>query len=249
MYPIIKVGSLTIRSYGLIMATAVIVGFISIINRLKKLGLREDETLWLLFWLIVGGLIGAKLLYIFTNNFSYYLGNPQDLITNIMFGRRGLSFLGAVIGGIISSYLFSQRKKINFFSLLDTLFIGLMLGYSIGRIGCFLNGCCYGLPTNSWIGFRFSSFDYPRFPTQLFTSFGAFIIFLILLKVDLNKKFYGKTFSWALILYGILTFFVEFLRMNPRFSPFWSQSQSIFNFHNFTFRNYTSLSIDRKRAN
>ncbi|MDD3427677.1 MAG: prolipoprotein diacylglyceryl transferase [Caldisericia bacterium] len=219
MYPIIRIGSFTIRSYGLMMATAVIIGFVSIWNRLKKLGLKEEESMWLLFWLIVGGLIGAKLLFIITNNFGYYLRNLQDLIINLIFGRRGLSFIGAVIGGIISSYLFSKWKKINFFSLLDTLFIGLMLGYAIGRIGCFLNGCCVGLPTNSLIGFRFSPFDYPRYPTQLFTSIGAFIIFFILLRIDSKKKFYGKTFSWALIFYGILTFFIEFLRAVPRFPP------------------------------
>ncbi|MBP6064162.1 MAG: prolipoprotein diacylglyceryl transferase, partial [Bacteroidales bacterium] len=169
MYPIIRIGSLTIRSYGLMMAIAVIVGFISVINRLKKIGLKEEETLWLLFWLIVGGLIGAKFLYIFTNNFGYYLKNPQDLIINLMFSRRGLSFIGAVIGGIISSYLFTRWKKINYFNLLDSLFIGLMLGYSIGRIGCFLNGCCYGLPTNLGMGVKFPSLALKRYPTQLFT--------------------------------------------------------------------------------
>ena len=93
-----------------------------------------------------------------------------------------------------------------------------MIGYSIGRIGCFLNGCCYGLPTNLGMGVKFPSLALKRYPTQLFTSFGAFIIFLILLKVDSRKKFYGKTFCWTLILYGVLTFFVEFLRDVPRFS-------------------------------
>lgn len=109
------------------MAKAVIIDFIFIRNRLKKFGLKEEETMWFLFWMIVGGLIGAKLLFIFTNNFNYYFKNPQDLIINLMFGRKGLSFIGAVIGGIDSSYLSARWKKINFFSLIVYLIFCLLV--------------------------------------------------------------------------------------------------------------------------
>ena len=218
MYPeIAHIGPFVLRSYGLLIAIGIIVGFLSIRKRAKKIGLSEDDTLDLLLYLIIGGLIGAKLLYILTNGFFYFLSNPIEIIRH---GGEGLSFIGIIIAGVLISYWFAKRKKVNYWALLDVLAIGTTLGYAIGRIGCFLNGCCAGLPTNSWIGFRFSPFDYPRFPTQLFISIGAFIIFFILLRIDANKRFYGKTFSWALIFYGILTFFVEFFRAVPRFPPF-----------------------------
>lgn len=218
MYPeIAHIGPFVLRSYGLLIAIGIIVGFLSIRKRAKKIGLSEDDILDLLLYLIIGGLIGAKLLYILTNGFFYFLSNPIEIIRH---GGEGLSFIGIIIAGVLISYWFAKRKKVNYWALLDVLAIGTTLGYAIGRIGCFLNGCCVGLPTNSLIGFRFSPFDYPRYPTQLFTSIGAFIIFFILLRIDSNKKFYGKTFSWALIFYGILTFFIEFLRAVPRFPPF-----------------------------
>jgi phosphatidylglycerol:prolipoprotein diacylglycerol transferase len=217
MYPeIFHIGPFVLRSYGLLIAIGIVVGFLSMRNRAKKLGLSEDDILDLLLYLIIGGLIGAKIMYILTNDLFYFVNNPIEIIRS---GGTGLSFIGIVIAGVLITYWFAKRKKINYWGLLDVLAIGTTLGYAIGRIGCFLNGCCYGIPTDSWIGFRFSVSDYPRYPTQLFNSIGAFIIFLILLRVEPNKKFYGKTFSWALILYSILTFFVEFLRDNPRHAP------------------------------
>jgi len=217
MYPeIAHIGPFILRSYGLLIAIGVVVGFLSIRRRAKKVGLSEDNILDLLLYLIIGGLIGAKLMFIFTNRFLFYLNNPAKILRN---GGEGLSFIGIVVAGIPITYWFARKKKVNYWGLLDVLAIGTTVGYVIGRIGCFFNGCCSGLPTNSWIGFRFNPFDYPRYPTQLFTSFGAFIIFFLLIRIDSKKKFYGKTFSWALILYGILTFFVEFLRNVPRFSP------------------------------
>lgn len=218
MYPeIAHFGPFVLRSYGLLIAIGIIVGFLSIIKRAKKIGLSEDDLLDLLLYLIIGGLIGAKLFYILTNGFFYFLSNPIEIIRN---GGEGLSFIGIVVAGVLITYWFAKRRKVNYWALLDVLSIGTTLGYAIGRIGCFLNGCCVGLPTNSLIGFRFSPFDYPRYPTQLFTSIGAFIIFFILLRIDSKKIFYGKTFSWTLIFYGILTFFIEFLRAVPRFPPF-----------------------------
>lgn len=222
MYPeIARIGPFVLRSYGLLIAIGIIVGFLSIRKRAKKISLSEDDILDLLIYLIIGGLIGARFFFILTNGFFHFLANPIEILRSNGNGIEGLSFIGIVVAGIPITYWFARKKKINYWGLLDVLSIGTIIGYAIGRIGCFLNGCCFGLPTNSWIGFRFDPFDYPRFPTQLFTSFGAFIIFFLLLRIDSNKKFYGKTFSWALILYGILTFFVEFLRAVPRFPPFY----------------------------
>ena len=218
MHPIIfKIGSFTLRSYGLFIALAVLAGYLVARKRIKNVGLNEDNFLDLLLFLIVGGIIGARLLYILTNDFFYYLNNPFEIIKS---WGEGLSFIGIVIAGLLISFIYSKIKKINFWHLLDVLSIGLMLGYSIGRLGCFFNGCCYGLPTNSIIGFRFNQFElFYRLPTQLFTSIGALIIFFILLRIDKKKKFYGKIFGWTLILLGILTFVVELFREVLRFPP------------------------------
>ncbi|OQX88164.1 MAG: hypothetical protein B6D55_01260 [Candidatus Omnitrophica bacterium 4484_70.2] len=96
------------------------------------------------------------------------------------------------------------------------------LGHSLGRWGCFFNGCCYGKPTTSWIGVKFPP-DSPAgilgekvIPTQLISLFFLLVIFFILLNLRKRKKFKGEIFLSYLILYGIFRFIIEFFRGDPR---------------------------------
>lgn len=203
---------LELRSYGLMIALGVIAGYLVSKKYALKIGLSEDNFLNLLMWLLLFCIIGAKFLYVLTNDTAYYLKNPIEIIKS---GGTGLSFFGIIIAGILVAFFFSKRNKINFWGLLDVLALGVFIGYAFGRIGCFLNGCCCGIPTDSWLGFRFFTNDFMRLPTQLFTSFLALIGFFIVLKVENTKRFYGKTAGIFLIVYAIITFFIEIWRDIP----------------------------------
>jgi phosphatidylglycerol:prolipoprotein diacylglycerol transferase len=203
---------LELRSYGLMIALGVIAGYLVARNYIKKLGLTEDNFLDLLIWLLIFCILGAKLLYVLTNDTLFYLHNPKEII---MSGGVGLSFFGIVIAGILVAFFYAKKKKVNFWGLIDVLATGVFIGYAFGRIGCFLNGCCCGVPTDFWLGFRFAANDFMRLPTQLLTSFLALIGFFIVVKVEKTKRFYGKTASVFLLLYAVITFIVEIWRDIP----------------------------------
>lgn len=235
MFPIIaSFGRITIYSYGFFISLAIIAGFIVANRRIKKLQLTTDDLLDLLLYLLIGCIIGAKLLFILTNNFMYYLNNPKEILLS---GGTGFSFFGIIPAGILIAWWYARKKKINFWALLDVLALSVMIGYAIGRIGCFLNGCCFGLPVNpflpsSHLACVFPHVDtYARYPTQLFIFVGALISFFILRWIDRVKKFYGATFSSFFILYAIVTFFIDFYRDMQRYAPLnltMSQYLSIF---------------------
>jgi phosphatidylglycerol:prolipoprotein diacylglycerol transferase len=203
---------LELRSYGLMIALGVIAGYLVSRKYALKLGINEDNFLDLLMWLLLFCIIGAKLLYVLTNDTLFYLHNPIEILKS---GGSGLSFFGIIIAGILVALVFANKKKINFWGLLDVLSIGVFIGYAFGRIGCFLNGCCCGVPTDFWLGFRFFANDFMRLPTQLFTSFLALIGFFIVIKVEKTKRFYGKTAGSFLLIYSVITFIVEFWRDIP----------------------------------
>jgi phosphatidylglycerol---prolipoprotein diacylglyceryl transferase len=98
------------------------------------------------------------------------------------------------------------------FDTADLIAPFIALGHAIGRIGCFLNGCCFGRPTDSILGVCFPNSITKVFPTQLFSSSGLFVIFAFLFYLQTRRRFRGEIISLYLVLYGVLRFFVEFLR-------------------------------------
>ncbi len=200
---------------------AIVVGFIVANHRFKKLNLTTDDLLDLLLFLLIGGIVGAKLLFILTNEFFYYVQNPIEIFRT---GGEGFSFFGVVLAGIPISWFFARKKKINYWALVDILSLSVMIGYAIGRIGCFLNGCCFGVPVNphlfsSIFAVVFRHHDYARYPSQLFVSFGAFISFFLMRWIDKAKSFYGATFASFFIFYGTLTLIVDNYRDMELFPP------------------------------
>jgi phosphatidylglycerol:prolipoprotein diacylglycerol transferase len=214
MHPVLfSIGDFSFRFYGLMIAIGTLVAFWFVTTKKKDISLTDDDLLDLLLWLIVICILGAKIVYILSHNPLYFIQNPKDIISG-----SGLSFVGIVIFGLGTTWFYAKKKKVNFFALIDILSPAVMIGYFFGRIGCFLNGCCFGLPTDSWIGFRFVSVDsYSRYPTQLFIAAGAIVSFFILRAIYKNKKFHGVVFGWFLLLYSIITFVVGFYRDMPRY--------------------------------
>ncbi len=207
MYPILfQIGPFTIYSYGAMLAVAVMVCAYFLSRDAVKLGLSKDIAFDLLFWLTLGGIIGARIFYIMISwdHFSQNLGEI------VMINRGGLAWQGGFIGGLIAGAWFVKAKKLRFRLMLDLAAPYIALGQAIGRIGCFFNGCCYGKP---WIfGIYFPVHQARLYPTQLYETVMLFGIFLILRFFKRPNWPQGMVFVVYLWLAAIERFIVEFYR-------------------------------------
>lgn len=209
MHPIIfKVGPWPIYSYGLMMSIGFLAALFLIRRRSKEIGLAPDEILDFSIYLFIAGIVGARLLHVFLN-FSYYLKYPLEII---MLNHGGLAYQGGLFCGLGIAILYSRRKKISFLKTTDYFIPYVALAQSLGRIGCFLNGCCYGKETSSLMGILSPDRQTIIYPTQLLYSFFLLFIFITLNLLNKKKKFNGQTLIAYLIFYGVIRFFIDFLR-------------------------------------
>jgi len=209
MHPILfKIGPLAVRSWGAMLLIGFILGYWLAIKRAGKYSIPKSALLDLALYLLLAGIIGGRFVYVLLN-WRYYLHNPFQIIA---IWNGGLSFYGSLGAGVLTAIAFARRRNINFWHLADLLTPSLALGYAFGRIGCFLNGCCYGVPTNLPIGVRFPFDLIPRHPVQLY-AFAANILFMfVLLWYDKRKTATGQTFALYMMLYAFYRFYAEILR-------------------------------------
>ena len=179
MHPILfTIGPITIYSYGVMLAAAVLVCTYFLSVDAKRYHISRETAYDLVFWCMLWGIIGARIFYVFIE-WSYFSGNLLEIP---MLQKGGLAWQGGFLGGALAGVWFARRKKLSLRPLLDLAAPYIALGQSIGRIGCFLNGCCYGKPI-AW-GIYFPAHNARLYPTQLFECVGLFIIFLILKKAQ-----------------------------------------------------------------
>lgn len=204
MVPLIM--SVTIYSYGLMVAIAVVVSTLLLARDAHRSNINPDIIFDLVFWAVIGGVIGARIFYIILN-YPFFIEHPGEII---MVQNGGLAWQGGLILGSIVVMLFIKSKKLPLSQMLDVLVPYLALGQSIGRIGCFLNGCCYGRQFDG--GIYFPVHDATLYPTQLYLSAGYFIIYIILKRYQKFSAMPGLVFASYLILASSLRFGVEFFR-------------------------------------
>lgn len=228
----ITIGPLTIHFYGIIIILGVIAAAVLIEREARRRGLKSEIVWDGLIWVLIGGIIGARLWHILTPMVTdvegglttmYYLTHPLDAIA---IWRGGLGIPGAVIGGIAAMYLYCRRCKLNFLMWLDIAAPGLALGQAIGRWGNFVNQELYGLPTdlpwairidpeNRQPGFQGVEYYHPLFLYESLFSFANVIILLVLSRRFSDRLYYGDIFLVYLILYPVERFLLEFLRLTP----------------------------------
>ena len=211
--------------YGIIIAFAVFVGFFISYYLYKKYYNNRNLILDISPWLLIFGIIGARLYYCVIN-YSYYINKPLE----VFFIRQGgLSVHGMIIAGALALFCFSKKYKVSFFRLTDVFLCGTVLAQSIGRWGNFFNSEAFGLPCNlPWklyipISHRPSEYiNYEYFhPAFLYESILDLVIFIILF--SLFKKFSQKSgiiTSLYLILYAIVRIFIEQLRLDSALNIF-----------------------------
>ncbi len=203
---ICHIGSFTIYSYGLLLVLAFFV--CAWLSRLQAVKERMDgeQIFNLCFYVFIFGIIGSRIFYVLINA-RFYLDNPLEII---MLQHGGMAWFGGVIFGTSGAILFIKRHKMNLLRSLDLLAPFIALGQAIGRIGCLLNGCCFG--RESKFGLYFKLFDQVLIPTQLYSSLLLLLIFYILRFKQDHKHLTGEIFCSYLFLYSLKRFFIEFLR-------------------------------------
>ena len=228
MHPILfHIGPFTVYTYGLWIAIGFFAAMILIMSEAKRQRISPSLVSDLAFWCVIGGIIGARLIYV-VYNLSYFLKHPLDILA---LWKGGLVFFGAILGGLIGGILFLRKCSLSFWQAADLVAPGLALAQGFGRLGCFSAGCCYGKPTHvPWaVVFKdlhsLAPIGIPLHPTQLYHSFACFIMAIILIKVQ-RRYFtarlldptlpYGGVFGLYLLLHGLQRFIIEFFRGDPR---------------------------------
>jgi phosphatidylglycerol---prolipoprotein diacylglyceryl transferase len=212
MYPVlIDVGSFTVHSYGVMLALAFIVAGLVARWQFKKRGVKPDFVYGLVIAAVIGGLLGAKI--------HFLILHPELWPRNMLSGS-GLVWFGGMFGAIVAVILVTLVSSQKLGAVMDGGAVAVAIGYAVGRIGCFLNGCCHGEPTELPWGVAFPegspSTTAPVHPTQLYESLAALVIFALLAWV-IGPRFKREgplMFIFALLI-GIERFLVEFVRTNP----------------------------------
>lgn len=209
-------GSLTVTWYGVMMALAFVAGLWTASRRGLLEGVVPEKILDLGPWLIVGGILGARILYVATYWQESFAGRP--LVEVFMVWRGGLVFYGGLIGAALAGMLYARVKQIPLWKLADILAPSIALGYVFGRTGCLLNGCCYGRACSlPWaITFpqdaRGAPPGVPLHPTEIYEALLNLVLYGLLAWLYRRKKFDGQVFAVYLIGYAALRSFVETFR-------------------------------------
>lgn len=192
--------------YGVLMATGMIVGTLLALKEAKRVGIKEDDVLDLAIIAIPIGLLSARLYYVIFN-WEYYSQNISQILN---FRGGGMAIHGALIGGILTGYIFTKVKKIDFFKMADAVMIGMPLAQAIGRWGNFINGEAHGGPTNLPWGIMVDGLKVH--PTFLYESVWDFGIFIFLWLFRKKKQYEGQLIVFYITLYSLGRFFIEGLR-------------------------------------
>ena len=179
---LLEIGPFTIYSYGAIVAFAFLVCSLMVINDSRKFGLPTEGILDLLLAILIGGIVGGRLLFVIINWPEY----ARDPLRILMLNEGGMAFHGALAGGLLAAIWITGAKKLPFWKTADTIAPYIALGQGIGRIGCLVNGCCYGKTVLGGIGVVMPGDTVMRIPTQVYSS--AFLIVLSILLIQIREK-------------------------------------------------------------
>ena len=221
MFPIIvRVGPVTIYSFGLMMAVAFLASGLIVTKELDRKGLDANLGSPLVFWAAVGGLVGARL-WVIVDDFAGFLDAPVSFLLS----GAGFVWYGGLIGGIVAMSAFIHRHRLPWLVTADCVAAGVPLGHAIGRIGCQLAGDGdWGKETTVPWGMAYPDaiigWDYPPgvrvHPTPLYEAAAYALIFVLLWSNRRRLEPAGTMLAAYFVLAGVARFLIEFLRTEPR---------------------------------
>ena len=226
-----SIGRFNVYGYGFMIAIGIIVCVGVAMYRAKRYGIDPDLIFNCALIGIIFGFIGSKITY-WLVEIEAVIANPKIMLDI----GSGFVAYGGIIAGILACWIYvAGIKKQSFLDKLDLAVPSIALGQGIGRIGCFLGGCCYGKPTGGdyWFGVTFpegslAPAGVQLYPTQIVSAIGLVLIFFLLVLLTPNNKFRGQLTALYMIVYSACRFVIEFFRGDDRgfIGPF-STSQFI----------------------
>jgi phosphatidylglycerol:prolipoprotein diacylglycerol transferase len=208
-----ELGSFSVHWYGILLAAGFLAGAWTASRRAPLDGLNPEKVIELIPWLLIGGLLGARLLYVVTYWGDEFAGKSILQILNL---RSGLVFYGGLIGAVLSCIVAINLKKLPHWKTGDVMAPSIALGHMFGRIGCFFTGCCHGTVCDLPWAIRFppehATGGQPVHPTQFYEAGLNLLLYAGLEWLYRRKKFDGQVFATYLIAYGFLRAFTDAFR-------------------------------------
>lgn len=224
MHPILfEIGPLTVRTYGLLLAVSFIAGILLALRRSRARGLNQNQMINMSLLIMLAGIVGARIMYVIPH-WNEFSANPLDIISPFQssgsIGLTGLTMYGGFIAAVLVSIVYLRVNRLSIWKACDAFSPSIALGIGLSRVGCFMNGCCFGLPTESALGVVFPAFsaagsfypDVPLHPAQLYNAALGFGLFGLLMWLDRKPRYDGFLFAVLLIAEPVTRFFVDLFR-------------------------------------
>ncbi len=217
MYPVVfHLGPFPVRSYGIALAISFLVGCGLALRRARPRGYSEDLMFGLFFWIMAAAIVGARA--------HFVLAHPADFPTlgdALRIWDGGLTLYGGLVAAILASWYYLRRHRISFLRVADLCAPSLALGEGITRIGCFINGCCFGRPGHGAFCVQYPPESYaaatvgpgvPVYASQLLLSAALLLSAGVLLLAERRFRGTGRLFGLFLLLQGVVRWAVDFTR-------------------------------------
>ena len=208
------IGGYPVAWFGVLIAIAFVLGLWTASRRGLRDGLSPESVMDVGPWLIIGTIVGARIWYVVTYWNESFAGQPWTEIFMVQHG--GLVFYGGLVGASLAVFIFLRRKKLPVWKFGDAFAPSLALGYVFGRIGCLMNGCCYGRECTLPWAITFPA-DHPKggiplHPTQIYESLLSLALYGGLAWLHRHKRFDGQVFATYLCCYAVTRSIVELFR-------------------------------------
>ncbi len=216
MHPVlVEIGRFRIYSYGAMLALSFWIGILLAARRAGRRGVKPELVFDLSIILILSAVVGSRMLYILSHRGDYH-----SIVDVIALWQGGATFYGGFILALAGAIVFLRRKRVSFFLVADACAPSIALGFFFTRIGCFLSGCCFGLPTTLPVGIVFPAGSpagfacpgTPLHPTQLYDAAYGLAMTAALLLVDRKRRYTGFVFGLLCVLAGAGRYGIDFLR-------------------------------------
>ncbi len=207
-----------IPTYGIFLAAAFSQAYFLTSRLAERLDEDRNHIDNIFLLVLVSAAVGGRMFHVLFENFSFFAEHPMKIFALWEKGA-GFTFYGSLFASIATVLVYARRNKLSFLDYGDSVVPAVALGIALGRIGCFMAGCCWGRPTECFLGYSFTSPDTfagvrntPLHPVQLYGAFSAFLGFLYLSRLFFHREYPGQLIAHGLVLCAVSRFFLEFFR-------------------------------------